>query len=128
METLTCGHAPSEHSSFATGYGSDNDGNTYCYDCCADRERASMTETGSATLCLVESPNPKKIGSDGTMPDVEITDWAGKLRFRPGTMRKGQHNMARTRTDVWFRGPDGREWHGVQYGENSQVLHCKRSK
>ena len=31
-----------------------------------------------------------------------------------------------TTYDVWFIGPDGKEWHGVQYGDLTQVCHCRR--
>jgi hypothetical protein len=27
---------------------------------------------------------------------------------------------------VWFTDSDGRRWHGVNYGHNSQLCHCRR--
>jgi len=42
--------------------------------------------------------------------------------------RSGRHNIAGIRVDVWFRGPDGMPWHGVNYGHHSQLTHCKRVK
>ena len=36
-------------------------------------------------------------------------------------------DIAGKRLDVWFYGPDGYIWHGVQYGDNTQIVHCKRS-
>lgn len=32
------------------------------------------------------------------------------------------------RIDVWFNGPDGHLWHGVNYGHNSQLCHCRRTR
>jgi hypothetical protein len=40
----------------------------------------------------------------------------------------GRHNIAGVRYDVWFRGPDGHVWWGVQYGDMTQICHCKRTK
>lgn len=54
-------------------------------------------------------------------------NWPGSLEFRCWT-RTGNHNIARTRYDVWFYGPDGYIWYGVTYGEDTQLCHCKRTK
>src|SRR3990167_8673081 len=112
---LDCGHPPSEHSEITTGYGTDKDGKKHCYACCADNDRKAMIADGRATLYLIGKPG-----------EHEITNWPGSLRFNPFRVRKGRHNMARTRYDAWFTGPDGKKWHGVQYGENTQIAHCKR--
>lgn len=72
-----------------------------------------MVATGRATLYL-----------DG----LNILDWPGRLRFRAARRSTGRHNIAGTRTDVWFVGPDGAAWHGVQYGQNTQIVHCKRTR
>jgi hypothetical protein len=110
-----------------TGFATDAAGNLICYACCADVDREDMTRTGKATLYLTEK---RREGCRTEAPYTvwEVTNWPGSLRFACGTPRKGSHNMARTRRDIWFRGPDGKEWHGVQYGENTQIVHCKRVK
>ena len=124
-QLLECGHLPTEpHASCTTGYGTDKDGNRKCFQCCADSDRQEMIETGKATLYL-----SKSIGTEGIYAGREVWtvgNWPGSLKFRTGPVRKGRHNIARTRYDVWFRGPDGKDWHGVQYGENTQVCHCHR--
>jgi hypothetical protein len=56
-----------------------------------------------------------------------LTDWPGKLAF-PCRVTKGRHNMARVRYDARFTGPDGKQWHSVTYGDNTQIAHCKRLK
>ena len=102
----TCGHS-------GPGHGTDSEGKTYCYTCCGERDKAGMIRTGRATLYLTPTA---------------ITNWPNSLRFNYGEVRVGRHNMAGKRYDVWFRGPDGADWHGVQYGDNTQLLHCRRLK
>lgn len=92
--------------------------NPYCYECCAKTDRATMLETGRTVLYLTRA-------DDGYW---YATNWPGTLRFQITLRHKGKHNMARVRYDVWFRGPDGKAWHGVQYGDNTQLLHCRRTK
>ena len=105
-----------------TGYGQDRDGRAHCFACCAERERESMIATGKAVLYLtVESA-----ATGG--PAWKIKDWPGRLAFSCNAMRDGKHNIARTRKDAWFHGPDGFLWHGVQYGENTQIIHCRRTR
>jgi len=86
-----------------------------CYACCAKRELRYMRDTGRAVLYLTEGPN----GST-------VTDWPGVLKFQVRHKRIGSHNLAGRRVDVWFTDSDGREWHGVNYGHNSQLCHCRR--
>ncbi len=107
---LECGHAPSEHSDITTGYGVAENGDRHCYACCAERDRASMRETGRATLYLTEKG---------------ITNWPASLCLPVEHRKTGRHNIARKRYDVWFSF-EGQHWHGVQYGDNTQIVHCKR--
>lgn len=95
------------------GYGVAPDGRKACYQCCANSDRADMIATGRACLYL----------SDG-----KVTNWPGSLSFAVGPVRTGRHNMARRRYDFDFVGPDGARWHGTQYGDNTQVAHCRRLK
>lgn len=125
-ELLDCGHPPSDHSDITTGYGrwkneETGEWQTFCYACGAEKERDWMIVKGKTILYLVQH-------NDGT---CEITDWPGELRFRVLSLRKGRHNIARVRYDVWFHGPDeyggySAMWWGVQYGDNTQLCHCKR--
>lgn len=125
MQTiLDCGHPPAaridnwDGSWVGTGYGRDSiTGETRCYQCCANLERARMIETGKATLYLT-----------GETYTYEVTDWPGLLRFEARYVRSGRHNIAGTRLDFEFTGPDGFRWVGVQYGEGTQIAHCKRTK
>ena len=113
--TADCGHeipALSPGHSCGTGYGCDAEGRTFCYECCAAQDRRQMAETGRAVLYL---------------SGRELTNWPGSLRIPVDEIRHGRHNIAGSRTDCWFRF-GGRRWHGVQYGEFTQLAHCRRLK
>lgn len=99
----------------ATGYGYDAADRKICYACCADDDRAYMRDNGRIALYLTEEPRAST-----------VSNWPGSLRFAVTSVRKGRHNIAGTRTDVWFRDADGNRWHGVQYGRFTQIVHCRR--
>jgi len=89
-----------------------------CFECCGDQDRASMRQTGRAVLYL------SKIGADWF-----VSNWPGTLRICtnfPGVC-VGRHNIAGRRYDVWFNF-EGCLWHGVTYGDNTQLCHVKRTK
>ena len=88
-----------------------------CYLCCAEVDRQYMRDHGKVTLYLTGSREE----------GFKVSNWPGTLVFSRVYVRKGQHNIARTRWDVWFNF-EGFEWYGVQYGENTQLVHCKRTK
>lgn len=117
-----CGH-PAEPSGISTGYARyckcgilDCAGcATMCYTCAAEVEQAEMQQYGRAALYLDTKART-------------VSNWTGKLTFRVRQMSTGRHNMAGRRVDVWFRDSNGALWHGVQYGEWTQIVHCKRLK
>lgn len=102
---LDCGHKGRD-------YGSDSDGKKYCYPCCGLRDRERMIRDGKTTLYLTGST---------------LSNWPGSFNLTVRRVRVGKHNFAGKRYDVWFTGPDGKEWHGVQYGDQTQICHCRRS-
>lgn len=57
-----------------------------------------------------------------------VTNWPGSLSFPLLSVRVGKHNIARSQRSVLFVGPDGFVWSGRQYGENSDLCHCRRTK
>lgn len=103
--------------SCGTGYGTARDGAKVCYECCGKRDAADMRQSGRATLYL-----SGKLGVD-----ARVTNWPATLVFPVGSFKTGRHNVAGFRFDVWFRGPDNATWHGVQYGRNTEILHCRRT-
>ena len=112
----TCGldaYAPA--GSLGTGYGVDDKGRKCCYQCCAKVDADYMREHGRMTLYLDASKR-------------KVSNWPGSLAFTTGAVRKGRHNIAGVQYDTWFMGPDNTSWHAVQYGDNTQIAHCKRVK
>jgi hypothetical protein len=116
-----CNRVRSYQSESTTGFATTQEGEKHCFDCCAVVDRDYMIDKGHSKglpLYLVQKKEGKWF----------VTNWPGTLSFWVGTLRKGRHNIAGSRYDVWFNGPDGHVWHGVQYGEWTQVCHCKRTK
>jgi len=100
-----------------TGYANDLEGNKICYACCGEEDKRFMREKGKNTLYL----------SKNIVDQWRVTNWPGTLELIPTYIKKGKHNIATTRTDVWFNF-EGSKWYGVNYGETSQILHCRKLK
>ncbi len=125
METLDCGHTPTTDQRKSApyqpvGYGTDSEGKRYCYACCADRDRASMIETGRAVLYFEDQPKP------------EVTNWPGSLRFDCTSVRRSERvgffGVVFPREDFYFVGPDRHIWHGFRQGNSTQLAYCRRTK
>jgi hypothetical protein len=121
MNTFYCSackqHKPIQHNG-GTGYGVKGNGHKVCYACCAIEDQKQMIRGGKWVGYLSKDNDGKWY----------VTNWPGTLKFGPLNPTSGRHNIAGTRSDVWFFGPDGKPWHGVQYGEWAQICHCKRVK
>ena len=108
--------------SFTSGYGLNDKNEKVCYNCCAERDKEYMREHGKNTLYLVKTTK-----QETGLPFYHITNWPGSLSFDITNRRVGRHNIAGVRYDVWFVF-EGFYWHGVTYGDNTQLCHCKRTK
>lgn len=108
--------SPFVSTGLGTGYGLDDAGNRSCYPCCGVQDAMRMERGERIALYLTRSDDA-----------WSVLNWPGSLRFTPTTVRKSRHNIARTRYDAWFwfRGV---LWHGVNYGEHSEILHCRPTK
>lgn len=123
MNIVDCGHdADKQKSDCTTGYGINKHKEKICFECCGIMDEKQMIEDGKITLYLTHDLKMKDKWGNAT-----ISNWPGTLKFL-GRVKRGHHNIAHNRYDVWFYGPDGKEWHGVQYGDNTQILDCKRNK
>lgn len=104
-------------------YGLRGNDEKICYKCCAELDKEYMRKNGKITLYLtceqVKRTRPRKCRG-------EVTNWPGSLRFSCHT-RSGRHNIVGNRYDCWFVF-EGYEWHGVTYGDNTQICHCKKTK
>ena len=104
-----------EEGSCSTGYGLNSDNEKICFACCAIEDEEYMRTHNHITLYLTKT--------DG---HYHVSNWPGSLKLRALTLT-GRHNIARTRRDAWFI-HEGRAWHGVQYGSNSDLCHCRKLK
>lgn len=114
-----CGEHKTHESKFTTGYRIDRDNNKICYECCGinDKKELEAMMPGEKTYLYLSEKETGWV----------ITNWPGTLNIRCSRPKIGKHNMAGRRFDVWFSFA-GNEYHGVQYGTNTQVLHVKRLK
>ena len=113
-----------EQAQCTTGWGCTSEGGKVCYSCCAKQDKAHMRENGKIALYL--TTNRGLVPEAGKWNNGMVTNWPGSLSF-PCYVRKGRHNMARWRYDARFIF-EGYWWHGVQYGDNTQIVHCRRTK
>lgn len=116
MKCSKCENNIVEHSSCGTGYGIDKDNNKVCYVCCAEQDKEHMRTTGHIVLYLVKEERR-----------LAVTNWPDSLSFVVSYYKTGRHNIAGVRYDVWFMF-EGQQWHGVQYGDNTELCHCRRNK
>jgi hypothetical protein len=102
----------------ATGYAVKHDSEEMlCYPCAAENERVDMIKNGRWTLYLTEKDGRHYVGN-----------WTADNQYRVTCYSVGRHNIAGKRYDVRFIGPDGAEWSGVTYGDNTQICHVRRLK
>ena len=123
METFTCCVCKQTISSpgpWATGYCLRENGGKVCYACCAVLDLTRLALDGNDTRVTLYLR--KKMDRS-----FYVANWPNSLRIPVESFRHGRHNLAGTRTDVWFT-VGRRKWHGVNYGHNTQIVHCKRLK
>lgn len=100
-----------------SGYALDDDGDIACYACCAKGEEKSMQENGLIDLFLLSNDDDKR----------EVINWPETLRLPVLRYKEGWHITAGIRRDVWFHF-NGYVWHGVQYGDEVEICHCRKTK
>ena len=101
-----------------TGYVTLKNGDKICYACCGKRDAEHLKTETRATLYLTY---------DASKHTASVRNWCGTLFIICSFPKKGRHNIAGSRYDVWFT-HCGEEWHGVQYGDNTQIVHCRKLK
>ena len=126
----TCQQEKVYSSDHFSGYGQDKDGKKHCYECCGRLDEQEMLKTGRATLYLSYDQEPRRYSQTGWFYPKKrrVSNWPGTLSIPlNGGIKIGRHNIAGRRFDVWFWFK-GEEWHGIQYGDNTQIIHCRRLK
>jgi hypothetical protein len=122
---LVCGHPPSPHSEHTTGTAHYGD-REICWECAAMIDLGHLIRDGHSKSLPFYLTLKDTFETTNTFQSWHVSNWPGTLSYRVFSMRKGKHNIGRTRVDVWFVGPDKYVWHGVNIGD-TQVCHCKRT-
>jgi hypothetical protein len=99
-----------------------------CYGCCAELDQEYMIEHGAITLYLTNVRQHRALGWRNGQWSGDVSNWPGSLCYPNRNVKMGGHNWAGRRYDVWFIGPDLYRWHGVRYGDDTEILHCRRTK
>jgi hypothetical protein len=109
-----------------TGYGQTAEGKIHCFACCAEDDKAQMDRDGKIWLYLKHEPFFQNVlGRVSSTANGTVSNWPGTLTFSCW-VKKGCHNIAGTRYDVWFKDHNGDPWYGVQYGEFTQICRCRK--
>lgn len=96
-----------------TGYAVVETGKKMCYACCGAYEARILRET-------------KKL--QGYLHGNEFTNWPGTFRIPLGIYRRvSRNNFGAKRTDFWATW-EGRRYHGVQVGDNTECAWIKEVK
>lgn len=135
-----CNRVKSYKSQYTTGYAKTEDNEKYCYNCMAVVDSDYMLDNDKITLYLTYNnriANYLRDYKSKTMyfktmyfeQGAYVSNWCGTLKI-PCHIQftRNGHNWGLNRYDMWFYGPDSKVWHGVQYGDNTQLVHCKRTK
>jgi hypothetical protein len=126
----------------ACGYGVNACNEFVCFECCGNRDKEEMRATGKAVLYLTM----QKAGSVGMSWHegkpaawfrrngrglekyvAQVSNWPGTLKLNVSGGNIGRHNWAGVRYDVYFMF-EGEQWHGVTYGDMTQLCHCRKLK
>ena len=101
---------------FGTGYGELN-GKKYCYACCGELDSDTLAKLKPGEKVYLYLAEGKEY-----LP--EVINWPGTLRIKCCARKNGNHNIAGIRRDVWFK-HRGKNFHGVQYGNSSEICHVQ---
>lgn len=110
-----------------TGYGVDKDGNKVCFACCGEMDKKTLRETGTLRGYLIVPSKPLPYQRTGVedLHGAEFTNWPGSFRVSVDSYGKRSfNNFGAPRTDFWFFW-EGRRYHGVNVGDNSQCATVK---
>jgi hypothetical protein len=112
------------HDELTTGYGIKQFGKRkvkLCYDCIAKAETGRMLIDGANVMYLTKDQAGQ----------MWVSNWPASLKFVVYYSKQSRHacfGYNNKRHDVWFVGPDGFTWHGIQRGNNNDICRVKRTK
>ena len=135
-----CGrNLPTGGNGCGTGYGKDASGDLICYRCCGilDLDEMAAAKPGERVMLYLTFdkilPQRERVRSRHHLPrwyvsGGYVSNWPGSLKFKTLNIKEGYHNIARVRYDTWFQDHTGAWWWGVQYGDQTQIIHCMKLK
>jgi len=110
-----CKQTKPAQKSGGTGYATKRNNHKICYECCGKQDKKYLKEMKPGEKWWLYLSKDK------------ITNWPGTLSIKINHQVTGNHNIAGNRYDVWFNlGSDN--FHGVQYGDYTQVCHIRKLK
>lgn len=97
--------------SITTGYGVTPEGEKVCYDCCAERDRATLADGGDPGLYLTDV---REGNGNGLHTRAVVSNWPGSLKF-PAVVIGRSLSYTPTggrvpRIDAHFTDHTGRTW------------------
>lgn len=87
-----------------------------CYSCCGELDKQQLLKAKPGDKFYMYLTGNIQYG-------YYVSNWPGSFKIRVYP-RKGRHNIAGVRYDFWFC-LGNNEFHGVQYGDNTQVAHIR---
>lgn len=96
-------------------------GEKVCYACCGELDKQKLLDANPGDKFYMYLTGNIQYG-------YYVSNWPGSFKIRVYP-RKGRHNIAGVRYDFWFY-LGNNAFHGVQYGDNTQVAHicCLKNK
>jgi hypothetical protein len=132
---LECGHTPSPHEAFTTGYGTDADGKRHCFECCErrDREAIAAAKAGDRYTVYYNFPDQPSGGVyqrnfHVSTQRAHVTNWLGRTLGRIEHARVFGHNFGGrvvTMRVVMF---DGSRWSGRASWDNGTCITLRKAK
>lgn len=114
-----CKQQKTHESDFSTGYATNSKDEKICFECCGELDKQALIEDGKLTGYFVKKDDGK----------YYFSNWPGTFLIPVYYSRSSWHNFAgkNGRTDFWCTF-QGKKYHGVQIGHNSQIARLKALK
>ena len=118
-----CNKTKTTQKNGGTGYAVDVYTNEkICYECVGelDQQDFDKLKVGEKTILYLSTNKKGK-------SKYKVSNWCDTFSIPIYRIHEGNHNIAGKRYDFWFDWK-GKEFWGVQYGDNTQIAHIKRLK
>lgn len=116
-----CGQEKKHESESTTGYALDKQSNKICFECCGINDAHELKALPVGRLLHFYMNTRTKL----------ITNWSGTFQLAVTTIKvskaKVPNGLTINRYDTWFV-YEGNKYHGVQYGDNTMIVHIIRRK